>query len=230
MSRLETRAIEALGPGLLKGLGRTLRIEVEGDGPLRELRRAGCPVILAFWHSRILPLAYVHRAEGITVLVSRNRDGEYIARVIRKLGFELARGSASRGGASGLRDLVRTIRKGGDVGITPDGSRGPTRKFKPGALLAAQLTGAAIVPLAAGGRAVWRARSWDRMIVPKPFARIRVVYADPYFIPRETSRDELEAHARSLERILDRITDRSDGLPEDRDGPSPDPRPGEVSG
>ncbi len=211
MRNFEARALEILGTGVLRGLGASLRFTVEGREPLEELRRSRHPFILAFWHSGILPLAYFHRNQGFTVLVSRNRDGEYIARVIRRMGFQLVRGSANRGGASGLRALVRTIRRGGEVAITPDGSRGPARKFKPGALLAAQLTGAPIIPLAAGGKGSWRVNSWDRMVIPKPFARFRVIYGAPYRIPREASREELKHHAGVLEAVLDRLTDAAYG-------------------
>lgn len=215
------RVVGLAGSALLRVVGRTFRFRVEGAEAFRELRRQGRPVIFAFWHSRILPLAYLHRGEGVVVLVSRHADGEYITRVVSRLGFGVARGSSTRGGARGLRELVRHLRSGGDVAITPDGPRGPARRFKAGALLAAQLTEAPVVPVAAGSPSAWRLGSWDRFLIPGPFARFRVRYGTPHFVPRELGDGSLETHARILEDALNRLTDEVDGV-----GPEGSP-PGE---
>lgn len=209
---LRFEATGRAGALFLRALGSTLRVRIKGDGPLKELRRQGKPVIFCFWHSRILPLAYLHRSEGIVVLVSEHGDGEYITRVIERLGFGTARGSSTRGGARGLRGLVRAAREGRDLGFTPDGPRGPARKLKLGVLVTAQLTGAPILPLAAGAARPWRMSSWDRLIVPKPFSELRLEYAEPYYIPRRATEEELSRYALDIETILDRITDSVDGV------------------
>jgi lysophospholipid acyltransferase (LPLAT)-like uncharacterized protein len=208
---LRFEAAGRLGALFLKGLGRTLRVRVEADEALREFRRQRQPVVFVFWHSRILPLAYLHRNEGIVVLVSQHEDGEYIARTIENMGFGTARGSSTRGGVRGLRGLIRAARQGHDLGFTPDGPRGPARKFKTGALVAAQLLGAPIVPLTAGGPGLWRLNSWDRSVIPKPFASLTLAYAPPRFIPRHSTEEELADHAAALEAELNRITDQVDG-------------------
>ena len=212
MSREELRlqAAGRLGATLLTGIGHTLRIRVEDNGPLLKFRQEGQPVIFIFWHSRILPLTYLHRNEGIVVLVSQHGDGEYIARILKRMGFRTARGSSTRGGAQALRGLLRAARAGRDLAFTPDGPKGPPRKFKLGALVAAQLSGAPLIPITVGGEGIWRFNSWDRLVFPKPFAKLTLKYGHPHFIPRETSEEELVSHALELEEVLNRVTDEVD--------------------
>lgn len=212
MDRDEIRfgAAGFLGSWTLRSVGATLRITVEDKGPVEALHARGQPVIYTFWHSRILPLAYYHRNEGIVVLVSRHGDGEYVTRVIERMGFATARGSSTRGGAAGLKGIVRAARKGHNLAFTPDGPKGPPRVLKPGVLVAAQLTGAAIVPLTAGSPDVWRVGSWDRMIVPKPFSRLTVKYGVPRFVERDADEDSLAQHAAVVSSEIDRITDAVD--------------------
>jgi lysophospholipid acyltransferase (LPLAT)-like uncharacterized protein len=224
----KVRAVEVGGGALLAGLGRTLRFEVEGQEHYRAFRRRGEPVLFAFWHSRILPLAHLHRDDGAAVLVSEHRDGEYIARVLERSGFVTARGSSTRGGARGLRNLLRAARAGRDVAITPDGPRGPPRRVKIGAVVAARISGLPMIPVSAGGEGVWRAGSWDRFVVPRPFARIRVRYAPPIHVARDADHEELRNRARELDDVLNRLTDEVDGARPDPvrpDGPWEEPEP-----
>ena len=179
-------------------LGTTLRFQREGEEHFLQFRRQGCPVIFTFWHSRILPLSHLHRRQGVVVLVSRHRDGEYIARLVERRGFGLARGSSTRGGAQGLRELIRALREGRDIAVTPDGPRGPERVFKPGALAAAQAAGAPVIPVAVDASRAWWVNSWDRFMIPQPFARMGVRYGQPRWVPRDASPTRLEALAREL--------------------------------
>lgn len=210
LRELRFRMAGFLGSGLLSILGATWRYEAEGQEVLEKQLDRGEPFILAFWHSRILPLAYWHRGDGIMVLVSQHSDGEYIARVVQRMGLETARGSSTRGGARGLREIVKEARNGRSMAFTPDGPRGPARVFKAGALVAAKLTGAPIIPLAAGSARAWRLSSWDRFEVPRPFTRVQVRYGEPVHIPREADDAELSRLANVLEERLNRLTDRAD--------------------
>lgn len=196
---LGVRAAGFAGAAVLGLLGLTLRFRVEGGEHIQECHRKGQAYILAFWHAWILPMAYLHRRQGIVVLVSDHRDGEYIARVIGRMGFGTARGSSTRGGAKGLMGSVRALRAGTSLGLTPDGPRGPARVFKPGGLIAAQISGAPIIPMAVSGGPVKRLPSWDRFVLPYPFARVHLRYGAPHFVPRGAGQAELEEHARSLE-------------------------------
>jgi len=216
LTELRFRAAGLLGAGILRLLGATIRYEVEGAESYLECRREGVPVIFAFWHAWILPMAYLQRDQDIMVLVSEHGDGEYITRVIHRMGFTTARGSSTRGGVQGARRLIKALRQGMDAGITPDGPRGPAGVFKPGALVAAQLSGARIVPIAVHTDGAWRLDSWDRFAIPKPFATVRVRYGPPQPVPRKAGEEELKALARTLEVFIEGSFD-------------PGPSPGGVS-
>ena len=153
--RLLPPLVSMLGPPLVRALGGTWRVTRVGFDPFRARREGGGDerCIVALWHDTLLPLAFVHRGEGACVLVSRHGDGELIARTLAGLGFELARGSSTRGGATGLRGLLRAARSGkGDLALTPDGPRGPARRAKPGLFHLAALTGFPILPSASPRR------------------------------------------------------------------------------
>jgi lysophospholipid acyltransferase (LPLAT)-like uncharacterized protein len=194
----ERKVARQVGAGLaaLRVLARTWRITVVHDEPLRHLRAERRPVILSCWHGELLPLIWHHRAQGISILVSEHRDGEIIARVAERIGFGTVRGSTSRGGGRALLALVRVLNAGGDVAVTPDGPRGPARQYAPGALVAAQRAAAPVLPVAAWVDRAWRLRSWDRFVVPKPFARIVVAYGDPAYVTAATPREAAEQTAR----------------------------------
>lgn len=178
-----------LGRVLVRALGVTWRIEVRGGEHLQTARASGRPVLFAFWHGTMLPLLWKHRREGVAVLISEHRDGEIIARVAESLGFRTVRGSTSRGGARALLGLVRVLEQGGEAAVTPDGPRGPAGYFAPGALVAAQRSGALIIPVSADARRAWRLRSWDRFLIPKPFARVVVAYGEARPVEATAGRD-----------------------------------------
>ena len=221
-SELKFRIGGSLGAIVLRSLGATWRVRVEDDGPLREMRRTRRPVIFTFWHSRILPLTYFHRGQGNVALVSQHGDGEYTTQILQRIGYGTsARGSATRGGVQGLRGLLRAVREGRNLGLTPDGPRGPARVLKEGVLVTAQLSGAAILPLAAGGPSVWTVGSWDRMIIPKPFSRVTLKYGALQFIPRDATQADLVEHGARLTAELNRITDAVDRVTDAVDLGSP---------
>lgn len=172
----KSRLVLALGKRALSVLARTWRFRVIDERPLLELRTAHRPFIFSLWHGHLLPLLWHHRGQGVSILISEHRDGELIARTAQWLGYGLVRGSTTRGGERALLALVRELESGREVAITPDGPRGPARTFAPGALIAAQRSGSPILPAAASADRAWRLSSWDRFIIPKPFARITVAY------------------------------------------------------
>jgi lysophospholipid acyltransferase (LPLAT)-like uncharacterized protein len=191
---------------LLDALLRTTSVERINPEAFRLHRAAGQPIVFALWHGQLLPPTWLHRHEDMVTLASRSTDGEYIARLLHHWGYHVVRGSSSRGGESALRELVRLIRAGRSVAITADGPRGPHEKLKLGVLQMAQLTGAVLVPVGTAADSAWRFRSWDRFLLPKPFARIRIAYGDALRIPRDTDAAGLAAHAELLEeRIAEQV-------------------------
>jgi lysophospholipid acyltransferase (LPLAT)-like uncharacterized protein len=200
------RAVGLIGRGLLGAYFPLIRCLREGTEHFEQFRRRGEPVIFVFWHGQLLPLVHYHRNEGIVVLVSDHADGEYITRVILRHGFGAARGSSTRGGVKGLKGILRAIKDGKDLAFTPDGPKGPRHVFKWGALTAAQLSGAPVIPLSVGADRAWYLKSWDRFMIPKPLAALRIRYGAPRWVPREASEAEVKRIALGLEEELKRFT------------------------
>jgi hypothetical protein len=163
----------------IRMLSLTWRLRRVNPAQVDTMRSNGQPVVFAFWHGHILPLLHAHRHENITVLVSEHVDGEMIARIAGAFGFPSVRGSSSHGAVRSLLTLVRVVKGGGDVGVTPDGPRGPARTFAPGVLLAAGRSGAPLVTIAAHASSAWRLRTWDGFVIPRPFTTITVAYGNP---------------------------------------------------
>lgn len=143
--------------------------------------------VYALWHEHLLPLAMLHRESGAVALVSQHRDGEILARVLRRLGYGAARGSSTRGGQAGLRSMIELARAGAPLAITPDGPRGPARRCKPGVVRAAAQTGLPVIPMSAAADRYRRLDSWDRFLLPYPTSRIYVRHADPIDVPEDLS-------------------------------------------
>jgi lysophospholipid acyltransferase (LPLAT)-like uncharacterized protein len=194
MSSWERKArwIGRAGAALIGALGVTWRARVVGGEHLAACR-AGGGFIHAFWHGQLLPLVYLKRSEGIVVLVSQNRDGEYITQVIHRHGFRTVRGSTSRGGFRSLIEMVRLGKAGAELAITPDGPRGPRHEAQPGLLLVAQRAGIPILPMAVAARPCRRLASWDRFLIPWPGARAVIVYGPPIVVPAELATEALLA-------------------------------------
>ena len=194
---------------LIRLVWTTHRIRVVDGDELRSLVGDGRPVILTCWHEGIFVLAwYLQRlatmGAKVTYLISPSRDGDLAARMVEVLGGRSVRGSATRSGVKAMRGLYRAIsRDGASPVVLPDGPTGPRRECKAGALLLAQLSGAHIVPIACAATPGWRLRTWDRMLVPPPFARLRIVVGTPYRLGKGTDEEHLERARIDLERRLE---------------------------
>jgi lysophospholipid acyltransferase (LPLAT)-like uncharacterized protein len=197
----KSRLVLALGKGFLRALGATWRIRVVNGEALAQLRDARTQFIFALWHGHLLPLLWHHRNEGVTVLISEHRDGELVARAAESLGYDLIRGSTTRGAERALISLVRTLQAGKEIAITPDGPKGPPLKFAPGTLVAAQRSDSPILPVAVSASSAWRLKSWDRFLIPKPFARVTVAYGPPTKVRAATAR-EAPGEAARFEQLM----------------------------
>ena len=205
-----SKAAFLLGRGFLHVLARTWRIRVVNGHHVRDLRQERRSFIFALWHGQLLPLLWHHREEGVLILISEHRDGELLARAAESLGYGLIRGSSTRGGERALISLVRELQAGHEVAITPDGPRGPARTFASGALVAAQRSDSFILPVSASADRAWRLRSWDRFMIPKPFARVTVAYGAPAKVQAATSRAAAEEGPR-FERLLNEAAEIASG-------------------
>jgi 3-deoxy-D-manno-octulosonic-acid transferase len=201
---------EKLGRIFTTLLGRSWRILYTGPpGRLRRGRARGMNVLFSFWHGRQFPLIFTHRYEGITVLVSMNRDGQYITNILHGMGFPTVRGSTSRGGLQAVRSLSRILRSGTDCAITPDGPRGPAGVPKSGLGQIARLGRVPVVPMGTSGWPSFRTSSWDGFMLALPFARMTVTEGRPLYP------DPGGGQERFLERVraeTDRVTAVADLL------------------
>jgi lysophospholipid acyltransferase (LPLAT)-like uncharacterized protein len=191
---------------------RTTRWSLEGQEHFRP-HGAGAPAVFAFWHE-FLPLMPAlaliarklpfYRLTPIHALVSQHRDGQFIGKVVRRFGIQPIDGSSTRGGATGLRNLLAVLRSGDLIGITPDGPKGPYRQAAPGVAQLAALSGVPVVPLAARTTKRIRLRTWDRMPVPMPFGRGIVVCGPAIRVPRHDWKSALPVITEALNRAAAR--------------------------
>jgi lysophospholipid acyltransferase (LPLAT)-like uncharacterized protein len=195
---------------LVRALATTWRYEIVGREHLAGFWPGSRPAIWAMWHGHFLPLLWLHRHGGTTLLISRHKDANPLARVATHLGYHTLRGSSTRGGAFALLGMIRSLRRGAQVAIAADGPRGPREQAKPGAVAAALSTGAPIIPVAVSARPVWRLGSWDSFLVPAPWARVRVAYGAPFSVHAHGRRD-LEPAAGRLQERLDHVARRAAG-------------------
>jgi len=144
------------------------------------------------------------------VLISAHKDGRIVARAMQHLGIHSVAGSSTRGGRRAANELIEHLKEGHHVSITPDGPRGPARNAKNGAVKIAKQAGVQIYPVAASAERCWRFRSWDRMILPKPFSRAVQIIGQPLDIPPEADETDLEQYRRKLELALNQVSDAAD--------------------
>jgi len=144
------------------------------------------PSVVIFWHGEIIMMPYAYRdyrhSTNMDIIVSRHHDGDISARMIRIFGGGTVRGSSSKGGAQALKEVFRCIKRGRDIGLTPDGPRGPRHSVADGAALIAQKKDIPIVAMNCRASKSWRLKSWDKLFIPKPFCTLDFYYSDPFYV------------------------------------------------
>ncbi len=192
-------------------------IVVENREVEERLKRDGKSIIYVFWHNRLLPLItyyrrfYLPRYQGdrVDVLVSKSKAGELMSIVLHKLQFGTVRGSSSRRGREAMLEMARRLRDGVDVAIIPDGPRGPRYVAKMGAVALARVTGCPVLPVGVSATPTIRFNSWDRFMLPVPFAKVGVRFGDPLYVGRG---DNLEEARVRLENSLLDVTKSADNM------------------
>jgi lysophospholipid acyltransferase (LPLAT)-like uncharacterized protein len=196
------RWLVAFGFRLLQLWGRTLRYEIDDRAGVVG-RSVTENYIGALWHNRLLVFPLVLRRffpeRHGAALISASRDGDLLADAVRRFGYDVVRGSSSRLGASAILQLAQVLASGGDVVITPDGPRGPAYELGPGIIFLAQKSGAAVVPMNLEYSRCWRLGSWDRFIVPRPFAKVRVLINRPHRVESTVTPEEFESERLALQ-------------------------------
>jgi lysophospholipid acyltransferase (LPLAT)-like uncharacterized protein len=163
---------------LVRLWGRSLRFEISAES-VRILSRADVPLAFVLWHNRLFLASEIHRRyrpqRPLYALISASKDGALLTAFFSMVGdMHAVRGSSSNFGREAASTLIEVQRQGHDIGITPDGPRGPCYEFKPGAVIVPRRTGAPVVLIGGDFPSAWRLKSWDRFYLPRPFSRVRV--------------------------------------------------------
>jgi len=206
MAKIRLRNLGRVVAILIRAVGRSLRLEVEDRAGILTRGRPNC--IWAFWHNRMWVIPYIHElwaghVPG-AILTSPSGDGQIIADACAEFGFDAARGSSSKPlkGLAALILLADKLKEGRDVGITPDGPRGPRYQIQPGIIKLAQLTGSAIVPVRVIYSRALRFKTWDHFMIPLPFSRVRIIFEPLIHCPRQSSPEAFEALRLQLQNQL----------------------------
>ena len=209
------RLVLAIVPHMVRALlfvfGRTWRFEViaeEGVTPVLFGEKPGAG-IYCFWHQCVLPCTVYFRKSNAVILISRSFDGELITRILNMFGYDAVRGSSSRSAREGLLGLKHVIETGRTAIFTADGPRGPIYQTKMGPIKLAQTTGAPIGAFHLQPERAWVMKSWDRFLVPKPFTRIVVSWAQWTHVPADLPGDQFESKRQELNNALERARGRA---------------------
>jgi len=204
------RLLTAVAPFLISAVLRlvalTIRVRYHNADDLFARWARGEQVILALWHNRVVMMPIAGRGQKVCIINSQSRDGEIATRALERWGIRSVRGSATRGGAGGFLQLVNAYRDGYNLAVVPDGPRGPRYAVKPGVIHLARATGATIIPVTYDATRKRQLRSWDRLIIPLPFAQVHFIAGEPLIVPRHADDDAVERLRLDLEARLQAIT------------------------
>ena len=190
-------------------LHRTWRVTLENEATMKSVVEKQGAVILVTWHGRMLVPIACTRNRGYYALVSRSRDGGMLSAIFERLGWKLIRGSTGRNAIEALRQGREVLSRPGTVlAFTPDGPRGPACTAKPGMIYYAQKTGKPIVPVGVSARPRRLLKSWDRFLVPLPFARCLWIYGDPIYASPTDDCAELTERVQTAINALEAEADR----------------------
>jgi len=201
--------VSVIGAALIRLLGKSWRITVVGQENVEKVWKQHKRVIYAFWHGRLFALAYTHRRQRVGILISQHRDGEFIARIVQRLGMTPVRGSSTKGGAKGVLEMIKAGQNH-DLAITPDGPKGPRYKVQPGAAYLASRAGIPLIPMTNSAKSAWILKSWDIFMIPKPFTRVMVLIGQPLWVNPEAEQEELQQAGQKLEEELLALTQKAD--------------------
>jgi len=204
--RLQLTLVSWIVAALLRLIGITLRPTMTfEEGAVRGLDEIH-PGIFPFWHRCVLPAAWLFRNQQLAVMTSQSRDGEYIARVIRRFGFLPVRGSSSRGGQRALLEMKDLLAEAHGVAFTIDGPRGPRYVAKKGPVWLARMSGVPITAFYVAVERAWVLETWDALMIPKPFSRIYVRVARKIFVPPDADDPAMENYHAEMQAALERVT------------------------
>ena len=197
---------------VLRILNWSLRKEYRKEEFPQEFWNQGRQIIVAFWHQRLLMMPFLRVRGKFGMMISQHRDGEFIARTIKRFGIESVRGSTTRGGLSALRGMIRFFHGGASLAITPDGPQGPKHIVQTGVVELARQTGAPILPVTYSASRKKIFNSWDNFIFPFPFGTVVYIWGAPLRVPPDLNKDQMEQFRLLLQNRLHQITGEADRI------------------
>jgi len=193
-------------PAVLRLIGCTLRSAISfEEGSIQSLEEI-YPGIYPFWHRCVLPATWLYRNRRLAVMTSRSLDGEFIARVISRMGFVPVRGSSTRGGQRALLEMNNLLGEGHSVAFTIDGPLGPRNVAKKGPVLLSRISGVPVIAFYVAVERAWVLNTWDRLMIPKPFSRTYVRVARKIFVPADADDAAMESYHAEMQAALERVT------------------------
>ena len=213
--KLTQLLISLLGSLYVLFVYKTSKINLKNRKNIDRLFKRNESFIYAFWHDQLLicPLTWQSEFE-IKVLISKHRDGDIIARLISKLGFKAIRGSThksgktkNKGGLTSARQMIKSLKKGISIGISPDGPKGPRHKVSDGILNISRLSNSSILPVGIGFKKKWVLNTWDKFIIPKPFNQITIIWGEA--IPAIKDEKSINQTKNKLESKMENLTKRA---------------------
>jgi lysophospholipid acyltransferase (LPLAT)-like uncharacterized protein len=196
----------------LSFLCKSIRIEKVNVENLEKLKSVGGPYVLAFWHGTMLLPWYLHGNPNVLALTSKSKDGDLLARLLKKWNYKVVRGSSSSGGGIALGIMVDYAKNNHSIAITPDGPKGPRHKFKAGAVITAKKSGLPIILIGIGYQRKKILKNWDKFEVPHFFSRAKIVYSDPIYVNANLNYDETSEKISFCEKELNRLQNEAQNL------------------
>jgi len=209
---INTYVVPPLAYLLIRLFSYTLKLHEAGAENERRLVEEGKGAILAFWHGRLFYMPHYYRKSPgrFKILVSPSVDGEIIARTLSMFGFGLVRGSSYKSATKALLALARSVDDGFWPTLIADGSRGPIYNLQPGSLMLSKLSGRPALPVTVSFSDYWTLKTWDRLMIPKPFSKVVVIFGQPVSVPEKCDSGMLETKRVEMEAELKRITEMAD--------------------
>ena len=186
-------------------LCKSLRIEMINSQSLNKLKLEGSRYVLVFWHGTMLLPWYLHGNPNVVALISKSKDGDLLAKLLKKWNYKVVRGSSSSGGEIALGIMVDYAKNNHSIAITPDGPRGPRHKFKAGAAVTAKKSGLPIILVGTGHQRKKILKNWDKFEVPCFFSKAKVVYSDPIYLNVNLTYNETSEKISFCENELNRL-------------------------
>jgi lysophospholipid acyltransferase (LPLAT)-like uncharacterized protein len=190
---------------VLSILCKSLKVEKVNFENLEKLKSDGSPYVIAFWHGTMLLPWYLHGNPDVVALTSRSKDGELLAKLLKKWNYQVVRGSSSSGGEIALKIMIDHAKNNFSIALTPDGPRGPRHKFKAGAAITAKKSGLPIILVGIGYQRKKIMKNWDKFEVPFLFTRAKVIYSAPIYLNKNLNYDETSEIISYCEKELNRL-------------------------